>query len=185
MKLFEPLAIGGMLIPNRIMVPAMVTRLSGEDGFVNQAISDRYAGYAAGGVGLVVIEAMAIHHAKSGPLLRISDDKYVPRLADMVRRIHDTSDSKVVPQIIHFMKVARSGWRQTVDTLAPQEIDAIVEQFGDAVLRAREGGPPPQGRRRLPGVHPHRFGGVHQGRLHRRGLQADRAAARAARIRLH
>ena len=53
MKLFEPLAIGGMLIPNRIMVPAMVTRLSGEDGFVNQAISDRYAGYAAGGVGLV------------------------------------------------------------------------------------------------------------------------------------
>src|SRR3990167_927866 len=140
MKLFEPLAIGGMLIPNRIMVPAMVTRLSGGDGFVNQAISDRYAGYAAGGVGLVVVEAMAIHHAKSGPLLRISDDKYVPRLADMARRIHDTSDSKVVPQIIHFMKVARTGWRQTVDTLAPQEIDAIVEQFGDAVLRARMAG---------------------------------------------
>jgi 2,4-dienoyl-CoA reductase-like NADH-dependent reductase (Old Yellow Enzyme family) len=140
MKLFEPLAINGMTIPNRIMVPAMVTRLSGEDGFVNQAISDRYAGYAAGGVGLVVVEAMAIHNAKSGPLLRISDDKYVAHLADMARRIHDTSDSKVVPQIIHFTKVARSGWRQTVDTLAPQEIDAIVEQFGDAVLRARMAG---------------------------------------------
>jgi len=140
MKLFESLAIGSMVIPNRIMVPAMVTRLSGEDGFVNQAISDRYAGYAAGGVGLVVIEAMAIHQAKSGPLLRISEDKYVPGLADMVRRIHDTSDSRVVPQIIHFMKVARSGWRQTVDTLAVQEIDAIVEQFGDAVLRARMAG---------------------------------------------
>ena len=91
MKLFEPLEIGSMRIPNRIMVPAMVTRLSGEDGFVNQAISDRYAGYAAGGVGLVVIEAMAIHHAKSGPLLRISEDKYVPGLADMVKRVHDTS----------------------------------------------------------------------------------------------
>ena len=140
MKLFEPLAIGGMVIPNRIMVRAMVTRLSGEDGFVNQAISDRYAGYAAGGVGLVVVEAMAVHHAKSGPLLRISEDKYVPGLADMVKRIHDTSDSKVVPQIIHFMKVARTGWRQTVDTLALQEIDAIVEQFGDAVRRARGAG---------------------------------------------
>ena len=35
MKLFEPLNIGGMVISNRIMVPAMVTRLSGEDGHVN------------------------------------------------------------------------------------------------------------------------------------------------------
>ena len=131
MKLFEPLAIGSMVIPNRIMVPAMVTRLSGEDGFVNQAISDRYAGYAAGGVGLVVVEAMAIHHAKSGPLLRIGEDKYVPGLADMARRIHDTSESKVVPQIIHFMKVARTGWRQTVDTLAQQEIGADARRIDD------------------------------------------------------
>jgi len=140
MKLFEPLAIGSMVIPNRIMVPAMVTRLSGEDGFVNAAISDRYASYAAGGAGLVVVEAMAVHHSNAGPLLRISDDKYIPGLAGLVRRVHEASGTKVVPQIIHFMKVARSGWRQTVDTLAPQEIEAIVEQFGDAVRRAREAG---------------------------------------------
>ena len=36
MKLFEPLNIGTMTIANRVMVPAMVTRLSGEDGLVNQ-----------------------------------------------------------------------------------------------------------------------------------------------------
>jgi 2,4-dienoyl-CoA reductase-like NADH-dependent reductase (Old Yellow Enzyme family) len=138
MKLFQPLDIGGMLIPNRVMVPAMVTRLSGEDGFVNQDILDRYVRYAEGGAGLIVIEAMAVHHAKSGPLLRISEDRFVPGLADLVRRIHDTSDSKVVPQIIHFMKVAKSGWRQTVDMLSLAEIDQIVEEFGDAVARARE-----------------------------------------------
>ena len=140
MKLFEPLDIGSMVIPNRIMVPAMVTRLSGEDGFVNQAISDRYARYAQGGVGLVVVEAMAVHHAKSGPLLRISDDKYVPGLRDLVQRIHDTSESKVVPQIIHFMKVARSGWRQTVDTLAPQEIDRSSSSSATRCARARMAG---------------------------------------------
>ena len=38
MKLFEPLNVAGMVIPNRVMVPAMVTRLSGEDGFVNREI---------------------------------------------------------------------------------------------------------------------------------------------------
>ena len=41
MKLFEPLDINGMVIQNRTLVPAMVTRLSGEDGYVNQAIIDR------------------------------------------------------------------------------------------------------------------------------------------------
>ena len=137
MKLFEPLNAGGMILPNRVMVPAMVTRLSGEDGLVNKDIGDRYVRYAQGGAGLIVIEAMAVHHAKSGPLLRISDDQFVPGLSELVRRIHDTSDSKVVPQIIHFMKVAKSGWRQTIDMLSPAEIDRLVEEFGDAVARAR------------------------------------------------
>src|SRR5271166_1251034 len=140
MKTFEPLSVGGIVLANRIMVPAMVTRLSGEDGTVNQDIIDRYVRYAQGEVGLIVIEAMAVHHAKSGPLLRISDDKFVPGLADLVRRIHDTSESKVVPQIIHFLKVARSGWRQTVDMLSLEDIDRIVEEFGDAVARARDAG---------------------------------------------
>jgi 2,4-dienoyl-CoA reductase-like NADH-dependent reductase (Old Yellow Enzyme family) len=140
MKLLEPLNVKGMILPNRVMVPAMVTRLSGEDGFVNQDITDRYVRYAQGETGLIVVEAMAIHHAKSGPLLRISDDKFVPGLADLVKRMHDASGSKVVPQIIHFLKVAKSGWRQTVDMLSLADIDQIVEEFGDAVLRAREAG---------------------------------------------
>jgi 2,4-dienoyl-CoA reductase-like NADH-dependent reductase (Old Yellow Enzyme family) len=129
-----------MIIPNRVMVPAMVTRLSGEDGLVNKDISDRYVRYVQGGAGLVVIEAMAVHTAKSGPLLRISGDQFVPGLTDLVRRMHDASDSKVVPQIIHFMKVAKSGWRQTIDMLSLAEIDRIVDEFGDAVVRARAAG---------------------------------------------
>jgi len=140
MKLFQPLDINGMVIQNRIMVPAMVTRLSGEDGVVNQDIIDRYVRYAQGEAGLIVIEAMAVHHSKSGPLLRISDDTFVPDLAKLARRIHDTSGSKVVPQIIHFLKVAKSGWRQTVDMLSLEDIDRIVDEFGNAVARAREAG---------------------------------------------
>jgi len=140
MNLLKPLDIQGMALPNRVMVPAMVTRLADEEGWVTQEISDRYVRYAQGEVGLIIVEAMAIHHSNSGPLLRISDDKFVPGLAGMVKRVHDTSDSKIVPQIIHFMKVARSGWRQTIDMLSIEDIDKIVDQFGDAVYRAREAG---------------------------------------------
>ena len=117
MKLLEPLIINGMRVPNRVVVPAMVTRLCGDDGFVSDAISDRYVRYAQGGVGLIVVEAMAIHGSNAGPLLRIGDDKFIPGLRAMNQRIHDVSDSKVVPQLIHFLKISKSGWRQTVDML--------------------------------------------------------------------
>lgn len=140
MKLFEPLSIKSMTAPNRVMVPAMVTRLAPEEGFVNDEISDRYVRYAQGGAGIIVVEAMAVHHSKAGPLLRISDDEFIPGLRGMVKRVHDASDSMIVPQIIHFMKISKSGWRQTVDMLSVEDVELIIEQFGDAVRRAREAG---------------------------------------------
>ena len=116
MSLFQPMDIGGTRLPNRIVLPAMVTRLSGEDGYVNEDIRDRYVRFAEGEPGLIVMEAMAVHSSRSGPLLRISDDCFVPGLADVVSRVHDTSGSRIVPQIIHFLKISRRGWRQTVDS---------------------------------------------------------------------
>ena len=139
-QLLQTLDINGMVLPNRIVVPAMVTRLSGEDGFVNDDIIDRYGRYAAGRVGLIVVEATAVHGSRSGPLLRLSDDEFIPGHRELVQRVHEESDSKVVLQIIHFMKVARSGWRQTLDMLNQSEINAIVRDFGLAALRAREAG---------------------------------------------
>jgi len=135
--LFEPVAVGGMTLPNRLVLPAMVTRLSGEDGLVNADVRARYARFAAGGVGLVVVEAMAVHRSKSGPLLRISSDEFAPGLRDLAAACHDAGPGRVVPQIIHFLKIARSGWRQTVDTLSLEDIDAVVEAYGLAALRAR------------------------------------------------
>lgn len=138
--LFEPFRIRTMTLPNRLVLPAMVTRLSGEDGVVNDDIRARYTRFARGGVGLIVLEAMAVHGAKSGPLLRISSDDFVPGLSDLRKRIHDAGPGKVVPQIIHFLKISRSGWRQTVDMLSHDEIDAIVEAYAAAADRARRCG---------------------------------------------
>lgn len=138
--LFQPFRIRSMELPNRLVLPAMVTRLSGVDGLVNDDIRARYVRFAKGGVGLTVVEAMAVHSAKSGPLLRISSDEFVPGLKDLATRVHDAGPGKVVPQIIHFLKVARSGFRQTVDMLSREEIDAIVDAYVAAARRARECG---------------------------------------------
>jgi 2,4-dienoyl-CoA reductase-like NADH-dependent reductase (Old Yellow Enzyme family) len=139
--LFAPLALrGNVVLPNRIVLPAMVTRLSGEDGFVNDDIRARYTRFSRGGAGLVVLEAMAVHQSKSGPLLRISDDAFVPGLSDLAKRCHDAGPGKVFPQIIHFLKISRSGWRQTVSMLSLEDIEAIVDAYGIAAERARRCG---------------------------------------------
>jgi dimethylglycine catabolism A len=137
---FTPLALRGTTLPNRVVLPAMVTRLSGEDGLVNDDIRARYVRFAKGETGLLVVEAMAVHDAKSGPLLRISSDAFKEGLTDLAARCHDAGPGKVVPQIIHFLKIARSGWRQTIDMLSLAEIDGIVVAYAAAALRARECG---------------------------------------------
>jgi 2,4-dienoyl-CoA reductase-like NADH-dependent reductase (Old Yellow Enzyme family) len=140
MLLFTPIYINGMMLQNRLILPAMVTRLSGEDGFVNKDIRDRYLRFAKGEVGMIVMEAMSVHGAKSGPLLRLSSDEYIPGLSDLAKSIHDISPSKVVPQIIHFLKIARSGWRQKIKDLSKEDIRHIVENYGASAGRARQAG---------------------------------------------
>ena len=119
--LFSPLTLNRLTLDNRIVLTAMVTRLSGEDGFVNQAILDRYARFARGEPGLIVVEATAVHEAKSGPLLRLSADHFIAGHRELLECIRAAGPSKVALQIIHFLKIARSGWRQTVDMLTPAD----------------------------------------------------------------
>lgn len=138
--ILAPIRINQLTLANRMIVPAMVTRLSGEDGLVNQAIIDRYTRFSRGEVGLIVVEATAVHQSKSGPLLRLGSDEFIAGHRDLVQRIHDNGPSKASLQIIHFLKIARSGWRQTVDMLSKDEIKAIIQAYGDAAARAREAG---------------------------------------------
>ncbi len=130
MKLLSPLAINSMTLPNRVAVPAMVTRLSGEDGFVNDDIIDRYVRYAEGQVGLIVVEAMAIHQSKSGPLLRISDDHFTPGHRQLTERVHGCSESKIVPQIITCG--GGGGRRARINR-------AAVRRYGANMMQSRHG----------------------------------------------
>lgn len=138
--LFSPLSVGPVTLANRVVLPAMVTRLAGEDGLVNDDIRDRYVRFALGEPGLMIIEAMAVHRARSGPLLRICGDEFLPGLIDLRKRCHDASPTKVFPQIIHFLKVARSGYRQTVGDLDAGEIRGVIEAYARAAERARAAG---------------------------------------------
>jgi len=141
MKLFEPFTISGKLtLENRIVMPALVTRLATEEGDITQELLERYLLYAKGGTGLIITEAISVKKQKSGPLLRLSEDRFVPALKGMTDRVHGESDARIAPQIIHFMKISRTGYRQKVEDLSPREIREIPELFAGAAERARAAG---------------------------------------------
>ena len=141
MKLFEPYNIAGKLdLSNRIVMPPLVTRLATNEGEVTEELVDRYVLYARGGAGLIVTEAVSVKKQKSGPLLRLSEDSFIPGLKGLVDQIHVSSDSKVAPQLIHFLKISRSGYRQKVEDLTLDEIREIPQLFAEAAYRAREVG---------------------------------------------
>ena len=106
--LFQPFPIGkgGLVLPNRIWLPAMVTWRGTGDGFVTDAVREIYLRYARGGAGMIVLEATGIRDVASGPLLRLSHDRYIPGMKSMLAEMRAVSGSLVVPQIIDFLKIA-------------------------------------------------------------------------------
>ncbi len=138
--LYSPLDLGPVTIANRFAVPAMVTRLSGDDGHVTDQIVERYRRFAEGGAGMIVVEASSIHGGRSGPLLKASDDEFIGGLSRIPAAVHAAGPAKVFLQIIHFLKVARSGWRQTIADLRIDELEALPGLFAAAARRAEQAG---------------------------------------------
>jgi len=140
-RLFEPYNINGKLsLRNRIVMPALVTRLATEEGEITEELLERYLLYARGGTGFIITEAISVKKQKSGPLLRLSEDRFVPAFRELTGRVHGGSDARIAPQIIHFMKISRSGYRQKVEELSVEEIREIPELFARAAERARSAG---------------------------------------------
>jgi 2,4-dienoyl-CoA reductase-like NADH-dependent reductase (Old Yellow Enzyme family) len=84
----------------------MVTWRATEDGVVTDAVREIYLRYALGGAGMIVLEAMGIRDVASGPLLRLSHDRFLPGLKALVAEMHSVCRSLVIPQIIDFLKIA-------------------------------------------------------------------------------
>ncbi len=148
--LFQPLPVGrgGHVLPNRVWLPAMVTWRGSDDGFVTPSVREIYLRYALGGAGMIVLEATGIRDVASGPLLRLSDDRYVPGLAALRDEMRAVSKGLVIPQIIDFLKIATR--KPTRDYMAgmvrrgrlPEAVleltDGAFEARADELLGPRE-----------------------------------------------
>lgn len=137
-RLFSPITMNGMKLENRIVMAPAHEGLATRDGFVTPAYSDYYLRRAQGGVGMIVLGGVAIN-PRPFPALRLSDDKYIPGLKEMVSRIHAETRTKIVPQIYDWLKIAR-GWKQKVEEMPLEQIKQSIDYFEAGALRARECG---------------------------------------------
>lgn len=154
-NLFSPIKIRGLEIKNRVIFPAMGTKMVTED----KGPQDRLIGYhsarAKGGNGLNITEVCSVY-SKAAPknFLDISDDKRIPGLKRLADAIHeegglaavqlwlggtaamhgDPTTMAVIPSDITFP----NGY--VIKAATKEILEECIEAFGQAARRAVEAG---------------------------------------------
>lgn len=140
-KLFSSITLRRVTFPNRIQRTSMVSGLSTEDGFVTDELKKRYQREAKGGAGTIVVEAAVIIPSKSPYNLRISDDRFLPGLTELVKAMREVNpEVKIGIQIMQHLKLAKSGWRQKVEDFKSEDLPQIVKDHVEAARRALSAG---------------------------------------------
>ncbi len=146
--LFEPIVVGGVTIPNRIVRSAHGTHLAGED------LIAYHVARAKGGVGMSTISATSVHPSAPGGIPLYSDD-CKPFLEEISKRVH-AHGMKLFHQLYHpgagygAAMNAPEHWSASEIpnpmagvvpvAMSKTQIDDLVQAFADAAVRVRDSG---------------------------------------------
>ena len=157
-KLFSPVRIGSMELKNRLVMAPMTTNWAGPGDTITQRLIDYHVARAKGGVGLITFEVCTVDQRFPYQIHTVGlwDDHLIPSHVELTKAVH-AHGAKIVPQISHpgpestapFVNqlqpigpsVSRSAVTgQTCREVTLEEIEMIIEQYGEAARRAREAG---------------------------------------------
>ena len=157
-RLFEPGKIGGLWTKNRIIKAPMVTGFATRDGCVTERMIGHYREFARGGSGLIIVENSHIDDkaSKSSPCqLSASHNEHRSGLVRLALAIK-SNGAKACLQLGHagrqkfiptppIKAPSRIPWAEMYkmgmpapEELTFEEIEEIIEAFGDAALRAKQ-----------------------------------------------
>jgi len=161
-NLFSSAKIGTLTIKNRVLKAPQSTGMSNMDGTVSERLVRHYQEIAKGGTGLVVVEYAYVDNIASKSAhcqLGICDKEHIPGLAWLARVIKaegsipgiqiehcgrqkflGTKPMKSASRVPWPNLLANHGLEAVPDELTVEEIHEIVENFGDAALRAVKAG---------------------------------------------
>lgn len=134
-RLFSPIAINGLNLENRIIMAPTHLGLNDEEGFVTPQVIDFFLKRAKGGVSMIILGAVAINPRRLPSQMRLSDDKFIPGVKELVSRIHSEARVNVAAQLYDWLKIARH-WKQDIHDMTPDEIDKVIEYHEKGAVRA-------------------------------------------------
>lgn len=154
-KLFSPIKIRGLELKNRVVFPAMGTKMPTDDKSVTQQIIDYHVARVEGGCGLNFTEVCSVY-APASPkkFLSIAEDKYIPGLKQLTDAIHKEGGKAGVQLWLGGLAVASDpeamliipsdmpvqGTEYTMPGASLETIKESVKAFGEAAKRAVEAG---------------------------------------------
>ncbi len=156
--LTSPITIAGIELKNRmVMSPLTTYGMTDRDGSSNERHRAYYEARARGGLGLIKVESAMVHMSGKCWLsqLAIHEDRTIAGLAELARTIKKHGPAAII-QLHHGGRVAEpelsgaqpiapsplpaAGSRNVPREMTIDEIEEIIEAFGQAARRAREAG---------------------------------------------
>jgi 2,4-dienoyl-CoA reductase (NADPH2) len=155
MKLFEPIKVGRMELKNRIAMPA-IHHCYTPDGFVNERLIEYYAVRARGGAGLITVGGCTIDLVGQGPMMiGLHDDKFIDGLKKLAEAIKLNGAAAAAQlyqsgryshsilsgmQAIAPSAIASRLTRETPREMTLEDIETVIDSFGEAARRTKEAG---------------------------------------------
>lgn len=156
-KMFQPIQIGPMTVPNRFVMSPMGNNFANTDGSMSERSATYYGARAKGGFGLITFEATVVYkEAKGGPRKPcLFDDSTIGSFQAAIAACHQAG-AKVSIQLQHAGPEGNSkitGYplkaasaipagcgRETPEAISREELYRLIECYGDAALRAKKAG---------------------------------------------
>lgn len=153
-KLFSPIRIRDLELPNRVVMTGMGTNMASHDGYVTDTLIGYHKARAKGGVGINFLEISAVY-PKSAPVnfVGLWDDKFIPSHKKLTDAVHSVG-GRIGVQLWQAGKGV--GWDRTVKACVPndtytrygvftpaltvEEIHEIAACYGKAAARAVQAG---------------------------------------------
>lgn len=150
---FAPIKIRDMELKNRIILPAMGTRMADEKGAITDKLIAYHAARAKGGCGLNIVEVAAVH-TPSAPahFVSISEDCYIEGHKRLTTAIHQNGGKAGIqlwqgsiaacmdPRAQMLVVSDMNFGGHTIKAITKEQIKEVIECYGKAAARAVEAG---------------------------------------------
>ncbi|MCC5857458.1 MAG: tRNA-dihydrouridine synthase [Ectothiorhodospiraceae bacterium] len=156
-RLYSPLRLGRVTVPNRFVVPALTTNFAEADGVIGDRLIDYLEARFAGGYGLVVTENIGVHPSgRVMPRMAMAhDDRFLGGLRRLAERVQGY-DGVLFGQLSHAGRQTRSAItgmplvaasaipcplnREEPRALETHEVEDMERAFVEAACRLAEAG---------------------------------------------